>query len=140
MSRNAYHDYLKAVPLFSELDSHDLDVVGRAVTELTFHKGDVLMREGSQSREMVVVLEGTLTVIDSGEEIADIGAGGFAGEMGLLAHTVRNATVKAKTDVRVLHIDARSIDNVLEEAPQIAVKMLPIVASRVVEHNVRHTD
>jgi hypothetical protein len=47
--------------------------------------------------------------------------------------------VVAKTDVRVLDIDGRSFGVVLEEAPQIAVKMLPIVAGRVIENSQHHS-
>ena len=140
MARNDYHQYLRAVPLFADVDESDLDMIGSAVTELSFSPGDVLMRAGSNAREMVIVLEGELVVMLGDTEIATIGAGGFAGEMGLLAHRPRNATVAAKTPTRVLHIESRSFENVLDEAPQIAVKMLPIVAKRVVENNARHTD
>ncbi|MEL6893442.1 MAG: cyclic nucleotide-binding domain-containing protein [Actinomycetota bacterium] len=139
MSRNSYHDHLRTVPLFADLDHHDLDVVGKAVTELTFHAGQVLMRAGSTAREMVVVIDGELGVEQDGEEIATIGPGGFAGEMGLLTDGPRNATVTAKSDVTVMHIDSRSFDNVLDEAPQIAVKMLPVVAQRVLDHSSHHS-
>lgn len=138
MSRNAYHQYLRAVPLFADCDDHDLDVIGSAVTELAFDAGEVIMHAGSSAREMLIVLEGELSVLLGDTEIATIGAGGFAGEMGLLTHSRRNATVAAKTKTRVLHIESRSFDNVLSEAPQIAVKMLPVVASRVVENNARN--
>ena len=43
----------------------------------------------------------------------------------------RNATVTAKTDVTVIHLDGRAFSAMLEKAPQIAVKMLPVVAGRV---------
>jgi CRP-like cAMP-binding protein len=140
MSSKEYHRYLRAVPLFADIDDHHIDAIGAAVTELAFDSGDVLMRAGSNAREMVIVLEGELSVMLGDTEIATIGAGGFAGEMGLLAHRPRNATVMAKTPTRVLHIESRSFENVLDEAPQIAVKMLPIVARRVVDNNARHTD
>lgn len=140
MSRKDYHRYLKAVPLFADVDDRDLDVIGSAVTELSFDAGEVIMRAGSNAREMVIVLEGELSVMLGDTEIATIQDGGFAGEMGLLAHRPRNATVVAKAPTRVLHIESRSFENVLDEAPQIAVKMLPIVARRVVENNSRHTD
>ncbi len=140
MSSKEYHRYLRAVPLFADVDDHDLDVIGSAVTELSFEPGEILMRAGSIAREMLIVLDGELSVLLGDTEIATIDAGGFAGEMGLLAHRPRNATVAAKTPTRVLHIDSRSFANVLDEAPQIAVKMLPIVAQRVVENNARHTD
>ncbi|MGA9275486.1 cyclic nucleotide-binding domain-containing protein [Ilumatobacter sp.] len=140
MARHDYHRYLKAVPLFADVDDDDLDVVGAAVTELSFSAGDVLMRAGSSAREMVIVLDGELSVLLGETEIATIEPGGFAGEMGLLAGAPRNATVTSKTATRVLHIDSRSFDNVLNEAPQIAVKMLPVVARRVVENNARTSD
>lgn len=140
MARNTYHEYLRAVPLFSEVDDDDLDVIGSAVTELNVKEGDVLMRAGSSAREMVIVLDGQLCVKLGDTQIATIEPGGFAGEMGLLTDRPRNATVAATTQTRILHIDSRSFDNVLSEAPQIAVKMLPVVAQRVVENNSRHSD
>ena len=140
MTRNSYHKYLRSVPLFADVEEDDLDVIGTAVTELSFGEGDVLMRAGSSAREMVIVLEGQLGVMLGDTEIATIDAGGFAGEMGLLADRPRNATVAAKTATRILHIDSRSFDKVLKEAPQIAVKMLPVIAKRVVENNSRHSD
>ncbi len=137
MARNSFHKYLRAVPLFADVDEDDLDMLGAATTELSFSEGDVLMRAGSTAREMVIVLDGELAVMLGDTEIATIESGGFAGEMGLLTDRPRNATVAAKTDTKVLHIDSRSFDNVLKEAPQIAVKMLGVVASRVVENNSR---
>lgn len=140
MSRNAYHDHLRAVPLFAQCNDHELDTIGSATTELSFKDGDYLMRAGSTAREMVIVVEGELSVQLGDHEIATIGRGGFAGEMGLLADQPRNANVIAKGPVTVLHIDSRSFDTVLENAPQIAVKMLPVVAKRVTDTSTRHTD
>ena len=140
MSRNPYHDHLRAVPLFASCNDHELDAIGQATTELTFKAGDTLMRAGSTAREMVIVLDGELSVMLGDHEIATIGPGGFAGEMGLLADRPRNATVAAKTPVTVMHIDSRSFDTVLHEAPQIAVKMLPIIAKRASDTNANHTD
>jgi CRP-like cAMP-binding protein len=135
MSKNTYHEYLKAIPLFADLDAHDLDVVGRAVTELRFKAGEPLIREGTLAKEMFVVIDGTVEVTRDGEHVADIGPGGFAGELALLTHAPRNASVSAKTDIRVLHIEGRSFDVVLEEAPQIAVKMLPVIAARAMDNS-----
>ena len=89
---------------------------------------------------MVVVLDGELSVMLGDTEIATIDAGGFAGEMGLLTHRAAQCDRGGKSKTRVLHIESRSFANVLEEAPKIAVKMLPVVAQRVVDNNARHTD
>ncbi len=131
MIKNAYHDHLRKVPLFAKLDRRELDALGLLATELSFPPGQVLLRQGDRAYEMYIVLDGTLEVTRDDVYIADIGPGGFAGEMALLTDSPRNATVTTKSDVRLLHIDARSLQNLLQSIPQIAVKMLPIVAGRV---------
>jgi CRP-like cAMP-binding protein len=126
-----YHDYLRKVPLFASLDEDELDAVDRTATNLTYEAGRILVYQGRLAHEMFVVMSGTLEVTRDGEHVADIEAGGFAGEMALLAHSHRGATVTAKTDVSVVHIDGREFSNLLREVPQIAVKMLPVIAGRV---------
>ena len=130
MSKNEYHDYLRTVPLFAGLDGHELDEVGLLVTELAFPPGKTLFRQGDRAQEMFIVLAGTLVVTRDDVYIADIGPGGFAGEMALLTDCARNSTVSTKSDVRLLHLEARSLQTLLQSAPQIAVKMLPVVARR----------
>ena len=52
MSKNEYHDYLKQVPLFADLDRHELDHVAQAATDLQLEAGNTLMREGAMAHEM----------------------------------------------------------------------------------------
>jgi hypothetical protein len=40
----------------------------------------------------------------------------------------------------VLHLDGRSFGGMLEEAPMVAVKMLPVVAARVIANSNSHND
>lgn len=138
--KDQYHEYLRQVPLFADLDKRELDHVSQAATDLELDAGDVLMREGSMANEMVIVVDGTLEVTRDGEHVADIGPGGFAGEMALLTHSHRHATVTTKTSCSVLHIDGRAFSALLEDVPEIAVKMLPIVASRVTDNSDHHSN
>jgi CRP-like cAMP-binding protein len=48
--------------------------------------------------------------------------------------------VTASTDVVVLHIDGRSFSTLLDDVPQIAVRMLPVVASRVTAATDHHSN
>ena len=138
MARNEYHEHLKSVPMFANLGRHELDVIAQATTELDLKAGRVLMKEGQSAHEMFIVVSGELEVTVEGEHIATIGPGGFAGEMALLTRSQRHATVTAITEVDVLHIDGRAFSNILEQAPQIAIQMLPIVASRVSDLSDHH--
>lgn len=133
-----YHDHLREVPLFAALDDDELDAVGLTATELDFPAGKVLIRQGERAHEMFVVIDGTVEVTRDGEHVADVGPGGFVGEMALLVHGSRTSTVTASTDVDVLHIDGREFGTLLARVPTIAVKMLPVVAARVVENSDHH--
>jgi len=140
MAKNDYRKYLKQVPLFADLYNNELDAVGAVVTDLRLGAGEVLIRQGESAHEMFIVTVGELEVTRDGEHVADIGPGSFAGEMAVLARTPRNSTVTAKTDVEVLHIDGRSLQALFADVPEIAVKMLPIVAGRVVANSDHHTN
>lgn len=136
---DAYHDFLRQVPLFADLDDKQLDHVSRVATDLDFEAGRVLMREGTAAHELFVVAEGTLEVTRDGVHIADIGAGGVAGELAVLNHVTRNSTVTAKTDVSLIHIDGREFKTLLDRVPEIAVKLLPVVAARAIDNATDHT-
>jgi CRP/FNR family transcriptional regulator, cyclic AMP receptor protein len=139
VAKKSHHEHLRQVPLFASLDAKELDAVGVTSTELDFDAGYSLMREGERAHEMFVIIDGTVEVTQGGEHVADVGPGGFVGEMALLAHSHRNSTVTASTAVTVLHIDGREFGSLLSKVPTIAVKMLPIVAGRVVENSDHHT-
>ena len=140
MAKNKYRDYLKAVPLFRDLNSRELDAVAAVVTDMHLDAGRVLMRQGDYAHEMFIVTAGELAVSRDGAHVADIGPGSFAGEMAVLARANRNSTVTAKTDADVLHIEGRSLQRLIDDVPEIAAKMLPIVAGRVVANSNQHTD
>lgn len=139
MAKKSHHEHLREVPLFASLDAKELDAVGLTATELDFPAGRVLMREGERAHEMYVLIEGTVEVTQDGAHVADVGSGGFVGEMALLAHSSRNSTVTAKSDIAVLHIDGREFTTLLTRVPTIAAKMLPIVAGRVVDNSDHHS-
>jgi CRP/FNR family cyclic AMP-dependent transcriptional regulator len=131
MKANAYHEYLREVPLFEPLTPDELDLVGEAATDLILDAGNVLMREGTLAHEMLIITSGTVEVTRGGEHVADVGPGGFVGELALLTHRERNSTVTTKTAIEAIHIDGRRFNTLLEDAPMIAVRMLPIVASKL---------
>jgi CRP/FNR family transcriptional regulator, cyclic AMP receptor protein len=134
MARNAYLAKLKSVPLLADLDDHELQHLDHATTEVEVRAGHVIMREGQLAEEMVVVLQGELEVKRGDMHIATLKAGDFAGELAVLAHSHRHATVIAATDARLLVIESREFLGVLTDAPHLAVKMLPVVAKRAIEN------
>ncbi len=133
MSHKSVHDYLKSVPWFADLNEKELAEVDRLVTPLDFPDGEKLMTEGAVANEMFIVKSGTLSISVDGEQITTLGEGAFVGELALLTHSHRSASVTAIGPVSVLHIAGTDFSSLLHEFPEIAVKMLPIVARRAQE-------
>ena len=123
-------DRLREIPLFGELDHHDLAMVARWVRPVELSDGDLLFEQGSIPREMFVIEEGAADVMHDGERIASLGAGDVVGEMGLLKLEHRWATVRAVGDVRAVALDADGLALITEEMPELAERLGEIMSRR----------
>jgi len=123
-------DRLRVLPLFGELDHHDLATVARWVRPVELSDGELLVEQGSIPREFFVIEEGAAEVIHDGERIASLRAGDVVGEMGLLKLQHRWATVRAVGDVRAVAMDADGLASISEEMPELAEHLREIMSRR----------
>ena len=105
LSRQTKIDLLKRIPLFAGCSRAELEAVSRVADELRIPAGRVLMRQGSPGRELVVLVEGEVTVERDGATIAVRRDGDYVGELALVTGRPRTATVTAATDLRALVLD-----------------------------------
>jgi CRP/FNR family cyclic AMP-dependent transcriptional regulator len=95
---------LTAIPIFSELSPEETKRLAAFATETSAADGEVLIREGDYSTELIAVEEGTADVIQGGKKIASLEQGDLIGEMGLLERELRNADVIATSPMRLLKL------------------------------------
>jgi CRP-like cAMP-binding protein len=95
---------LTAIPLFSELSPEEAKRLAAFATETSAAEGQMLMKEGDYSVELIAIEEGTAYVIKHGETIASLGPGDLIGEMGLLERRPRTADVIASSPMRLLKL------------------------------------
>ena len=124
-------DLLHSIPLFGGCSREELEAVARVTDELTLPAGRVLMQEGAAGRELIVLVDGEVQVERGGEAIGAMSGGDFIGELALVLHRPRTATVTATTEVRILALEARQFERLLEDVPTIATKVLKAVAERL---------
>src|SRR5215210_7830950 len=93
---------LKAIPLFAELDDHDLQVIATFANETRAAEGEVLVREGDFSYELMAIEEGTAQVSRGGTILATLGPGDFFGEIGVVKNDLRTATIVAASSMRLI--------------------------------------
>ena len=131
--KQAYLDHLRKVQLFSSCSTRDLQTIASAADEITVNAGYKLADQGQQGREAYVVVDGTCTVTRNGKKVATLGPGDVVGELSLLDHGPRTATVTADTDMTVLVLDQRHFIAVLDDVPALSHKLLANLAGRIRE-------
>jgi CRP-like cAMP-binding protein len=110
---------LRAIPIFSELSDEQLRSVGTWVDEKTVDEGKVLVREGDFSYDFFVIEDGTAEVTREGEHVADLTPGDIFGEIGVLTDAQRNATVTARSKMRLLTLSHWDLDKLRKQIPEL---------------------
>jgi CRP/FNR family transcriptional regulator, cyclic AMP receptor protein len=121
---------LKSIALFEEVGDEELAEIAPFATEVSVEEGRELVREGDFSYEFMAIEEGEAEVTRGGEHVADLGPGDFFGEMGLLEKTLRNATVTAKTPVRLVTLTGWDLRRVERSAPEAMQRIRTVLEER----------
>ena len=122
---------LKSVPLFSRCSRGQLADIASIAYEKDFPAGEKLIREGDSAGSFFVFLDGTAEVDRGGERLRTLTAGDFCGEIALLAHSKRTASVTTTSPVRALVIPGRAFRALLGRQPDIQLNVLEALAERV---------
>jgi CRP-like cAMP-binding protein len=106
---------LTAIPLFSQLSEQEAKRLATFATETSISEGQILMKEGDYSTELIAIEEGTADIVQNGQKIAQVGQGDLIGEMGLLAREPRNADVIATSPMLVIKLTHWEIRRMSQE-------------------------
>ena len=121
---------LKSIPLFEEVGDDELAQIAPFATEVSVEEGRELVREGDFSYEFMAIEDGEAEVTRGGEHVADLGPGDFFGEMGLLEKTLRNATVTAKTPVRLVTLTGWDLKRIERNVPEAIERVRATIEER----------
>ena len=131
--RETYLDHLASVPLFSACSKRELGKVAKAGDELKVKAGHALTTPGDAGREAYVIIDGKAVVRRGNRKVATLGPGDCVGELALLDHGPRTATVVADEDMTLFVLGARQFAAVLEDVPTLSRKIMASLAGRVRE-------
>jgi HEAT repeat protein len=128
---------LRRVPLFRDLDPEDLQRLAVLAEQRTYPAGTILMSEGELGDDLVVVIEGSVRVVQQAEDgseriVRRYGPGEHIGELAILRDKPRAATVVAEgAGVRGLVLGGTGLRAILHERPEAAMAMLATLAERI---------
>src|SRR6478672_8111462 len=127
-------EIMRRVALFDDLSDRELEAVANASKERRFDTGDTIVGEGEGGVGFFVVADGTARVEVSGKRRGTIGPGASFGEVALLDEGGRRtASVVAESPVRVFGLTSWQFTPLLEQHPQLAVKVAKLLARRLRE-------
>ena len=130
-STKASLEHLRNVSLFASCSTKDLQRIAKAGDEISMAAGTLIVDQGQTGREAFIVLKGTVIVKRNGRKVASLGEGTVVGELSLLDHGPRTATVTCETDCTLLLITQRHFSSVLDDVPALSHKLLASLAGRI---------
>ena len=130
---SAQLELLKRVPLFADLERRELEGLAQSLKERRFSAGQTIASEGQSGVGFFLIDEGEARVTVRGEERGTLRAGDYFGEIALIDHGARSATVTAASDVRCFGLTSWEFRPLVETNAGIAWKLLQALARRLRE-------
>jgi CRP/FNR family transcriptional regulator, cyclic AMP receptor protein len=130
-------DDLRQIALFAQMTEAELERVAALGEPVDAEPGAILTDQGDVGVECFLVLEGEAGIFSGGQHVATISAGAVVGEMALIGHKPRNATVTAQTPMRLLAFNISSFKKLLEEMPAAQKYIVELLETRARENSAK---
>ena len=131
-------EFLKNVPIFSELNDDTLFKLSQLGTLKTFDKDSIILSEQDAGSALFVMVSGKVKVArvsndDKSKEVilTLLNPSDFFGEMALLDGLARSATVTSIEDSRVFIIQRNDFLNLIQEHPEVSIALLQELTQRL---------
>src|SRR5450759_1249940 len=127
---------LKAIPLFADLSTEDLDALSSLVNYKTLPKGAFVINQNEQGATLYLLVSGRVKVSlpsPDGRELAlnYLDAPSHFGEMSLVDSEPRSADVIASTDLELLTLDAKDLSKAIQLQPRLALSLIATLSRRL---------
>ena len=115
---------LAQIPLFQHCSENGIDRIADLLESESFAEGDRIVRQGESGDSMYVVARSSVKVLHDSEGepsnlLAVLCAGGFFGEIALLAESPRTATVQAATPCTMLRLRRNNLRTLMDLSPEL---------------------
>jgi CRP/FNR family cyclic AMP-dependent transcriptional regulator len=113
------------------LSKRELGRLANNAHERTFPVGTVITEQDETGVTFGVIIEGQAAVSVHGRPARTLGPGDYFGEMALIDHSYRSATITAETELRCLMFTAWVFRPFALEHPETAWALLEMMVQRV---------
>jgi signal transduction histidine kinase len=125
---------LEAIPLFRQLNRTELQVLRLITQERRFAAGEEIFHEGAPGDGVYFVKSGSVEIsagINEQRIFSRLGPGEIFGEMAVIEHRPRSATVSATEDTEVYFLPRGEMLGVIDRSPALALTLLQQISHRL---------
>ncbi|HEY8279818.1 MAG TPA: cyclic nucleotide-binding domain-containing protein [Bdellovibrionota bacterium] len=115
-------EQLRAFRAFEGFSLQQLAALAAEGEERDVKAGETVFREGEEARDLIFLLRGKLEVRSRGAHISDIPPLNMVGEMGVLRHEPRIASVVAMEESTYLALAREDFQRLTESDPDLGMK------------------
>lgn len=126
-------EILSGVQFFDGFSDAELQRVVELTDEVHVHAGNVVVDQGDPGIHCFVIIAGTASVYVSGQHVASLGPGSMVGEMALVDHRPRTATVVGDSELDLLRFDSQAFARLLEEMPRASEQVMALLRARLTQ-------
>lgn len=132
---------VRRVPLFAELDRHEVEQIARLFKERRFSQGETVVREATGGAAFFLIDSGEATVSVGGVPRATLQAGDYFGEIALIDEGTRSATITASSELVCYGLTFWDFRPLVQGNGAIGWKLLQSMAKklRAAEHGEAHS-
>ncbi len=131
-------DALKKTPIFAKTSDESLHSLLKSAIQKTVPAGTKIVEKGQSGLGFYLVLSGRADVVSGGKRLAEIGEGGFFGELSVIDGAPRTADVVAKGEVTCLVVSQWAMRSLIDTHPEIALSMLDELVRRLRATDEKH--
>ncbi|RZI88856.1 MAG: cyclic nucleotide-binding domain-containing protein [Microbacterium sp.] len=115
------------------LSDEDLATVVRAGRYVTLPADWSVIWERTPADKAYLIVDGQVSVRRRGEEIARLGPGDVIGEIAIVNHKLRTASVVSLTPLEVIHFTRESLEELLDSVPAFGEALRGTTADRLAD-------
>ena len=98
---------------------------------LEFAEGEFIIREGTKSDVMYVILEGSVEIRHNGKVLMEESVGEIFGELSLVDHDVASADVVATSQTKLAAISEARFQFLVQQHPFFALSVMKKMSDRI---------
>lgn len=129
--------WLAGITFFGGFSQDELEQVAELGQRVEAEAGAELTDQGRYGDVCYVIVEGRVLVSMNGEYVTSVGAGTMVGEMAIIEHRPRSATVIAESDMVLVSFGTEEFRKLLDRNPTAKERVLGLLNARIAANRQR---